>query len=171
MSEIRKNAETIMLENWDTPEFQNILKKSVEEYKKKQDIKKKKINKMFSNTDYVDWLINFTIMNNNCFSDDSWLYCPDDITKNDSEKVNDLYLLYSGIDSYADENNINPTLTEYGNYYKIKINDIGLKIGIDVGQGAYCYCEKIDINDNKDFIDFLDINNSKTSNKTLKRKK
>ena len=173
MSDIRKNAETIIIENWNTPEFQERLKKVLEETKNKEETKRKKIDKMFSNTDYINWLINFTMQNNGCFSDDDWLYNPEDITKKDSEKVNDLQLFFKGIDKYAREYNIDPIIFDqgYGVEYKIKVNDIGLQIGLNVGQGSYTLCKKININDDKVFINFFDINNNKNNNKTLTRKK
>ena len=165
------NAAQKILKNWDTPEYQEKLKKLAQEYKMKLEIRDKKIEKMFSNTDYINWLIKFTIKNDNSFSDNDWLYTPDSITKNDSEKVNDLCLFYEGINEYAENNNIGPKFIEFGNEYNIKINDIGIEIGIMNGQGTLFYCKKIDVNSDMNFIDFNDVINNKNNNKTLKRKK
>ena len=161
-----------ILEDMNTEEYHEKLKKwSIEyakEYKATEEIKRRKKEKLLANTDYINWLINFTIKNNGSFADDTWLYNPEELKKNDSEKINDLQLFYEGINDYAKSINIDPLPTKFGNEYKIKFNDTGLKIGIDMGQGAYFYCQKINIDNENEFINFLDINKNRNKTKALK---
>ena len=165
------NLEKI-LEDMNTSEYYKKLnkwaKEYAKEYKTKEDIKQRKKEKMFSNTDYVNWLIKFTIKNNNGFSDDNWLYNPEDINRTDSEKVDDLQLFFEGIDEYAKSCNIDPIPFDNGAEYKLRINNTGLKIGFMVGQGSFVYCQKVNIKNENEFINFFDIYSNKSKIKKLK---
>ena len=111
---------------------------------------------MFSNTNYLKWLESFTIEHQS-FTDDTWLYYPERISKEDNEKVANLHLLYEGIDLYAKKNYIYPTECEFGGYYRIKLDNIGYEIGMLVGQGTLFFCNRTPINKDLEYIDFNDI--------------
>lgn len=111
---------------------------------------------MFSNTNYLKWLENFTIEHPG-FSDDDWLYFPDKISQEDNEKVKNLHLLYEGIELYAKKNYIYPTECDFGGYYNIKLDNIGYEIGMLVGQGTLFFCKRTPLNKDIIYIDFNDI--------------
>lgn len=115
---------------------------------------------LISDPEYILWLENFTI-SNPAFEDDTWLYQSDEISKEDSERVDELNLFFEGIMECANHNFIPLCYDEYGTYVFIKFNNIGYKIGQMVGQGSITYCERVDISSDSIFIDFNDIMNNK----------
>ena len=119
--------------------------------------------KILSNTDYIKWLDRFTIEHSSFFDKD-WLHSPEKISKEDLERVNNLHLMYRGIDTYANKNYIYPTSCNFGNFYNIKLENIGFEIGILGKQGALFFCNRVSIENQKDFIDFNDILNNKNVN-------
>lgn len=118
-------------------ELTDYFKKLAIEEKAKQDTLKE----MFSNTDYIDWLIHFTISHPN-FSSDSWLYFPNEIDPKDNENVDKLHLFFKGIDNYAQRNYIDSTPDSFGYYYSIRKGDACFNIGVAIGQGTLFYCER-----------------------------
>lgn len=155
-----------ILNEMNTPEGKEKLKKWADEYRARLDERNLKIQEMFANSEYIDWLSRFTLENQN-FSDDMWLYFPEKISKEDGSRVDDLCLMYEGIDKYASENYIFPYHCDFGNFYKIKFNDVGFEIGTLSGQGTIFFCSRVSIEDEKEFIDFNDIiNNKKSDNVT-----
>lgn len=144
--------------------LQNLIKQ-VENRNEQEKINNYKKKQMFSNTTYLKWLENFTIEYPS-FSDNDWLYFPEKLSKEDKEKVENLYLLYEGIELYAEKNYIYPTKCDFGNYYNIKLDNIGYEIGILSGQGTLFFCKRTLINKDIKYIDFNDIINDKKSNKT-----
>lgn len=160
-----------ILKEINTPEGKEKIKKWAEEYFAKENAKNIKMEEMLSNTDYINWLNKFTIEHSS-FTDDDWLYFPEKISKEDLEKVNNLHLVYRGIEKYANENYIYPTNCDFGNFYKIKLENTGFEIGILFGQGTLFFCNRVQIENKKDFIDFDDILNNKTNDNltTIKNK-
>ena len=67
------------------------------------------------------------------------------------------YFFYEGIDKYARSNHIYPSQCEFGNFYKVRLNEIGFKIGISFIQGTKFFCKKVPVESEKEFIDFNDI--------------
>ena len=165
------NSDKKILKEINTPEGQEKINKCVEEYFAKENAKNIKMQEILSNTDYIKWLDKFTIEHSN-FSDDDWLYFPEKISKEDLEKVNNLHLMYRGIEKYASENYMYPTNCDFGNFYNIKLENSGFEIGILVGQGTLFFCNRVQIENQKDFIDFNDILNNKTNDNltTIKNK-
>jgi len=146
------------------------MKKWIEEYIELEKAKDIKMKKMLSDTEYIKWLDRFTLKHSG-FDDSEWLYFPNKISKKDMEHIKDLYLMYSIIEKYSNENYIYPLECKFGNFYKIRFNDIGFEIGVLVGQGTVFFCNRVEIDNEKDFIDFNDIINNKTSENTLLIKK
>ncbi len=134
--------------------------KLIKEYANDQNAKMQKI---LSNTDYIKWLDRFTIEHSSFFDKD-WLHSPEKISKEDLERVNNLHLMYRGIDTYANKNYIYPTSCNFGNFYNIKLENIGFEIGILGRQGTLFFCNRVSIENQKDFIDFNDILNNKNVN-------
>lgn len=149
-----------ILENLNTPEGQEKVRKIAEEFKAQQPAKNSKMQEMFSNTDYLKWLESFTIENPS-FCDDNWLYFPEQISEEDYEKVKNLNLLFEGIELYAQKNYIYPEECSFGWYYNIKFNNVGYEIGTLVGQGTLFYCKRTPIDEKIEYIDFNDIINGK----------
>ena len=133
---------------------------NLEEDKNKLERKRKMIEK----PDYINWLINFT-KNINGFCNDNYLYCLNDISKENNNMVNDLGLFFEVIDKYARKNNIFPIPCEFGIYYNIYYNDIGFEIGVLRGQGVVSFCNKLNIIDKEKFINYNDILNNLEKNK------
>ena len=110
------NCDEKILKEINTPEGQERIKKWAEKYLAKENARNIKMQEMLSNTDYIKWLDKFTIEYSS-FSDNDWLYFPEKISKEDLEKVNNLHLMYRGIEKYASENYICPTDCNFGNFY------------------------------------------------------
>lgn len=144
-----------------TPKRENEISKVIDELLadliRSQELGKE----LVSNTEYILWLENFTIATP-CWSDDTWLYCPEKISKEDYNRVKELHCFFNGIMDYAKRNYIPSQYDEFETYIFIKFNNIGYKIGEMIGQGSLTYCERVDIShyDNV-FIDFNDIVNNK----------
>ena len=132
------------------------IEKLIEE--RKQNDEKKKV--MKSNTNYLEWIVNFMV-DKTGFCDDDWMDCPEKINENDREHVDNLHLLYEIIEEYASKNYIYPIKFGWAYYYNIKYNNIGFQIGVMNGQGTRTICSKVKIDENLDFIDFIDIINDK----------
>ena len=154
-----------ILEEMKTPEGQERLKKWAEDYKAKEEIKNRKRQEMFSNTNYLKWLESFTVEHPS-FSDDDWLYFPEKISEEDNEKVKNLHLFFEGIDLYAKKNYIYPTKCDFGGYYNIKLDNIGYEIGMLVGQGTLFFCNRTLLNKDLEYIDFNDIISGKKRDNT-----
>lgn len=155
------NAIDRILENMNTPQGQEKIKKILEEYFAQEDARNIKMQELLSNTDYIAWLVSFTVIHSS-FYDDNWLYFPEKISKEDLEQVNNLHLMYRGIERYANRNYIYPTEFYFGNFYKIRIENIGFEIGMIEEHGRISFfCNRVQIENQNDFIDFNDIVNNK----------
>lgn len=106
---------------------------------------RKKIQKIFSNYDYINWLENFLKIYKG-FSDDTWLYEPEAISKEDNENVLNLSLFFEGVKAYATKNSIYPGhehhqyYTFYNEFYLVRYYRCIYKISMMCGQGAEFYC-------------------------------
>lgn len=150
------DAATKILKEMKTPKGKAKIKKWVDNYIEEEKVKNEKINTLMSNTSYLDWLINFT-KDKNRFCDNDWLYFPERINDTDKENVGHLSLFYIGIKKYANENYIYPIPCKFGNYYRIRLNEVGFEIGILIGQGTVFFFKKVSIENEQEFIDFNDI--------------
>ena len=132
------------------------MREYVLEFKKKEEIRKRKMNEISSSSNYLDWLNQFTIKYPS-FSDDTWFYKEKKISKENLENVNDLSLLFEIIREYAINNYIYPIKDYNGSsYYNVKYKDVGYQIGVSTSQGTYFFCTKTN-NIDDTFIDFNDI--------------
>ncbi len=135
---------------------ETMMKKFIESCVEKEKYRTEKIKDMMTNPDYFEWLNEFT-QDKKGFSDDTWLYFPNEIKDSDKENVEELHLFYDGIDKYASANYIYPVDCEYGNFYKIRLDEIGFEIGVLSGQGVVFFCKKVPVENEQEFIDFNDI--------------
>lgn len=148
-----------------SPEGQELIKKWAEDYKKQQEEKKQIVKWMIESDEYISWLERWTVQYSQ-FCDDDWLYCPNDISKEDKEKVDIFYLLFNLIDEYAGRNFISNNPCDFGCYYLIKNNNVGYQIGMMAGQGVIHFCKRVEVVD--ECIDFKDIQvNKKLENVIL----
>ena len=150
------NASERMLKELETPEGKAKMDKLVEEFVKREKVKSEKIKSMMSDTTYMEWLNRFT-QDKERFYDDDWLYFPERIEDADRENVEKLFLFYEGIREYAEQVHFYPTPCECGDFYKVRLNESGFKIGILFGQGTVFFCEKIPVENEEEFIDFNNI--------------
>ena len=143
-----------------TPE--DLLKKTriVEDIIEKERQRQERIKNLMSNTEYIDWLIEFT-NDKEGFSDDEWIYSSEKLDDATEEKVNDLQLFFEGIYEYTKRNYIYSLTRPYGECYKIKLGEIGFEIGYASGQGTYFYCRRTPLEEMENAIDFMDIINNK----------
>lgn len=114
--------------------------------------------------EYAKWLIQF-IQDKDVFFDDNWDYSDEKLNDIDKKMVDKLSLFFESINLYAQNNYIYSAFRPLGECYKIKINNNEFEIGYIAGQGTSFYCKKIELDDEKKFIDFIDIiNNNKQNN-------
>ena len=96
--------------------------------------------KLVSNYDYISWLEKFTLKHEG-FNDGTWLYTPEEISKEDLANVKDSCAFFDGIRKYCDKYYINTE--SRGSFERecihIKHHNVGYEIGLVVGQGAYVY--------------------------------
>ena len=119
----------------------------------KRNLKKKKI---VSNYDYISWLEKFTLAHAS-FADDSWLYNPSEISKEDLKNVRILDIFFGGVAEYCHKYYINIDCEEEFEEERInlKYNGVGYQIGLVVGQGSYVYVTRKNLEGNE--IDFEDV--------------
>lgn len=131
----------------------------INDYIESLKINESKRKEMFSNYNYLKWLESFTIEHPS-FSDDDWLYFPEQISETDNENVKNLHLLYEGIEFYAKKNYIYPTKCDFGyyeDYYNLKLDNVSYELGRSIGQGTLFFCRRKPLNIDLEYIDFNDI--------------
>lgn len=119
-----------------------------------------KLKEMFSDSSYIDWLLNFTLKYSK-FKDTEWMYYPGNISSEDYKRVNDMDLFYYGIKKYAAENHRYPITTGSGIFYRIKYNEVGFTIGIVGGLNVEYICSREELDPEKNYIDLSYIINNK----------
>lgn len=133
-------------------------KKYIEEFKTKIERLESKRREVINTDNYIKWLEEFT-KEHPTFNDQNWLYRPEEISKEDNQKVDMLSTFYSAIDVYARANYIYPTPCDFGGYYSIGYNGKVYEIGLLIGQGALTFCNTNDVNKNVSVIPFEEIAN------------
>ena len=136
------------------------MNKHVEEMIEKQKRQKEIMKEMLSNTDYIEWLIDFT-KDRESFADSDWDYSSEKLNDIDQKNVNNLSLFFEGVYNYARDNYLYSTMRPFGESFQLKLNDIGLEIGYMSGQGTLFYCKRIPLTDDS----FIDINDVITNKK------
>ena len=113
---------------------------------------------LFSNYDYIDWLIEFTKKYDKFIVDD-FEYNYFKLSDRDRENLGKFNIFMEGIIDYANKNYIYPINEEFGAYYVIKTGSIAFQLGYDLGQGSYGYCERT--KNTSQAIEFNDIMDGK----------
>ena len=110
---------------------------------------------------YFEWLKDFTDKYV-AFSDNSWEYCPWQITEEDNINVNKIGLLFKMVDSYAMINLIPHNTCEAGKYYLLEVKDIYYKLSVVAYKDIVFSCEKVELEKGERFIRFCDLNTQKS---------
>lgn len=140
------------------------FKSLVEKLEEKESIKKE----MLSNDSYIKWLEHFTKEFLD-FNHDSWLYSPEEISKEDYENVIKITEFFEIIDEYADNNYIYLKSIPSGGYYTISYNNVLYQIYVIVGQGAVFGCNRVESEEETelDAISYEDIKENKDSERKI----
>lgn len=149
-----------ILKEINSKEGHDRINKFMQEYMADAKEQHDKAIKIVSTVEYITWLGNFTKKYEG-FSDNKWLYCPEELSEQDNNFVQELHLFYDGIETYSSHNYIYPIKCDFGGFYKIKYDGIGFEIGRLIGQGTLFYCTRVEIVNEQEFIDFNDIMNNK----------
>ena len=132
------------------------MREIIEKERKRLEERKNIMHEIVSNNKYIKWLEEFTKKYPKFYNNDFFYEESDKVTKVDLENIDYLGLLFEGINDYAKKNYIyRVNESDYIDYYDIKYNNIGYRIGVLTGQGTIVYCEREIVVDNA--IDFNDI--------------
>lgn len=108
---------------------------------------------LIKDTQYIEWLYNFT-KRFPSFSDERWIYEePKSISKEDSEKVSMLTTFFDAVENYFKKNLISANGKERDRWYTVKYKDVYFDIGVCIGQGAFNYVERQDKEQEK-YVEF-----------------
>lgn len=138
----------------ETEEEKEYMEKFWKEIEERERQKKELVEK----TDYIKWLENFT-KEHPSFSDDTWLYRQDEISKEDYANVCKISRFFSAIERYADKNYISGIPYCRGQYYSIEYNGKVYEIGTIIGQGAVSFCNTEDVDKEATVIKFEELAN------------
>lgn len=105
---------------------------------------------------YFEWLNSFTDKYV-AFSNNSWKYCPWQITEEDNINVNKISLLYKMVESYAITNFIPHNTCESGKYYLLEFKGIYYKLSALAYKDVVFSCEKVKLLKGEQFIKFRDM--------------
>lgn len=126
------------------------------EIQRKAKSEEEKILLLMSNIDYIHWIDNYIEVNKG-FSEDDLICFSSYLSIGDKEHIGLLPLFYRGISNYAGNHYTYAKFNEFGEYYNLKYENIGLEVGILEGENLSHYCNKIEIKEDDSFIDFQDI--------------
>lgn len=148
------------------PEEMKKIDEWTRQYFKQLEIEKLHEREIISNDDYIDWLIKFT-EEYPCFSDDSWLYCPEEISDENRKKVSILSNFFKVIDDYANMNYLPNNETDFGYTYCINHNGVNLEVGMAIGQGTIFYVSRKE-DDLENVIEFRNIQKGEKTERAQK---
>lgn len=131
--------------------------------------RKEKINKMIENFEYINWLEEFSKKYNK-FSDDSWLYSPSEIDKDDYDKVIMLGDFYDGLYRYAYEHYVDFFFedTFAGENFWFVYNNVYYNIGYIAGQGTVFFIERSENKPDVICLNYVDAINKKYDDRVVK---
>ncbi len=142
----------------------NQFKSLVERLEEKESIKRE----MLLNDSYIKWLEHFTKEFPD-FNHDSWLYSPEEISKEDYENVIKITEFYEIIDEYANNNYIYLKDIPSGGYYAISYNSVLYQIYVIIGQGTVFGCNRVESEEEigSDTISYEDIKENRDSERKI----
>lgn len=132
-------------------------KNYVDEYIKSIKKRQTRAEKIISNDDYLEWLVAFIqSLEHNRFCDDTWLYSPEKISKENHKNINNLNLLVDICINKARENFIKVYAHDSfcGEEVYVKYKDFYLFIGTISGQGTFSFAELLDDVPEKEYIEW-----------------
>lgn len=144
-----------------SPEFKEKITKMNSDFLTKLFEKDKKIKEMSTSSEYILWLKEFTDKTPE-FSDEDYVYFPEQISESDNNYVDDLGLFFEVIERYAEKNYITKMPCDFGGFYPVRLDNNGFYIGCLVGQGVVHFCKRVEVTNKEHFIDYNDIMNNKT---------
>ena len=111
---------------------------------------------LFTNNQYINWLVNFTVKNDYVESSSSE-YRFENFSELDKTNLYNLHWFYKGVEDYARHNQIEPYyLDSYSSTYIVRYNNVFLKVSVYV-HGGGCSCSIYKDLTNEYFIDFNDL--------------
>ena len=123
--------------------------------------KTQSINNLVANTDYIEWLNEFTILNDGDFFQKSWKIDVDQLPSQEKEKVKNLGNFYNKIFEYANKKGIEPYDNNLFRFFKIKYLSNMFHIGFMKKNSEYFCCMQYQ-DDEKKYIDIEDVIKDKT---------
>ena len=124
----------------------------IEEYQRNQ----QKAKEIILSDEYMGWLKAF-LGRRYRFDDTDSQYYSDRIDDIDRTNIDLISALFNGVDHYASEADLYPTLCEYGVYYNVKDGDFCFRIGLIQDENSRHFCEKLAYNRNKNYIEYNDL--------------
>jgi len=127
------------------------------EYVKRLDAIKSVKTKMSTSDTYINWLINFTLeQDNKEFYDNDWLYKENQISKENLSNVKNLTSFFDCIYDYL---SINASRTYFNkvcssNYFDVIFKGTCIRVGHENGQGTQFYSKIMSFDENITYIDF-----------------
>lgn len=119
--------------------------------------------------EYMNWLEEYT-KEESCITTNMYLL-KEEMSQKEIAYTSILNQLFEIINNYSNQNYIYPQTNKYGTYYRIKYNNIGYNIGYFRNQSPNIYfCIKINLNPQKEYIDFNDILENKQLPRTVQIK-
>ena len=131
--------------NWEGSQMTEIIDK-IDELKKEEE-------KIKTNSDYIDWLVDF-LKKEAVLTNSDLLYNSDRIKLEDKPNCDKLLLFIDVIKKYAQDNNISPIESEEGKYYYVNYNGSTLEICICP---MYCHIKYEERNIEEVSINYEDI--------------
>jgi len=126
----------------------------------KMENREERIKNLIANTDYIEWLNEFTLINGDFYEND-WEYSKTKLPKKEMENVRKLGDFYSAINKYAERNYIYPEADKFTRFYRVRYNTNMFNIGGIFGQGVEFFCARQDLDDDTKYLDIEDVINNK----------
>lgn len=120
--------------------------------------RKREIMQLCSTAEYLTWLNRF-MKNHTEFQTNDWSLLTEESPLEDRENIIKLGLLFTGVETYAEEQEgLYPILCSYGNYYSIKHDNERYQLGriTNLNTSAY-YCKKVRESQLESLIEFSEV--------------
>ena len=128
----------------------------------KMEKREESINNLVANTDYIEWLNEFTLLYNDEFYQYNWDVNGKRLPKKEQENVMKLGDFYNKIFEYATKNGIKAEERDFFTYLKVKYQSNLFHIGMIKKTKEY-FCSRQYIDDGSDYLDIENVINDKTN--------
>ena len=126
----------------------------------KMEKREERIKNLVANTDYIEWLNEFTLINGDFYEND-WEYSNTKLPKEEMENVKKLGDFYEAINEYAARNYIYPESDKFTRFYRVRYDANMFNIGGIFGQGSEFFCVRKKLDDESKYLDIEDVINNK----------